>query len=258
MSDNNLSDILQNISKIPYVEPALECSWDEFKKVVVSRRSVRVFESEAVPETVIQGAIDLGLIAPTSSNLQQTEFYWVRSPEKKKRLAQYCLGQPAAATAGELVVVVARTDTWRRNAQAVLEGLKGMRAPESAISYYERLVPLAYGRGPLGLLNLFKRIYFSFKGLTAVTPREPKSYADLRVWAHKSAALAAENFMLAIRAQGFDSCPMEGHDSLRVRRLLGLPSGAEVNMVIGVGRRAPAGVYGPRLRLSRDLFVFEV
>ena len=258
MDVKEFKDIMNDLSKNPYVEPAVDCNWDEFRKVVLSRRSVRIFEKAAVPEVVIQGAIDMALVAPTSSNLQQAEFYWVRSPQNKKTLAKYCLGQPAAATAAELVVVVARTDTWRRNCQAVLKQLRDSNAPNSAISYYERLVPLAYGRGPLGTLNLFKRLYFWLKGLSGVTPREPKSFSDLRVWAHKSAALAAENFMLAIRAQGFDTCPMEGHDSLRVRRLLQLPKGAEVNMVIGVGRRAQAGIYGPRLRLPRNLFVFEV
>jgi nitroreductase len=241
-----------------YFEPAVQCSWDEFQKVITSRRSVRVFDQTPVPEAVIQQSIDMALIAPTSSNLQQSEFYWVRSPAKKKELISYCLSQPAAATASELVVVIARTDTWKRNCQRVLSELRRLGAPSSVISYYEQLVPLAYSAGPLGLMNFFKRIYFLVKGLTGVTPREPKSFGDLRVWSHKSTALAAENFMLSIRAQGFDTCPMEGHDSLRVRRLLGLPSGAEVNMVIGVGARSPTGVYGPRLRLDRELFVFEV
>lgn len=241
-----------------HVELPVECSWDEFKRVVISRRSVRVFEKVDIPPNVIQESIDAALVAPTSSNLQQAEFYWVRSLDKKKKLVQFCLGQPAAATARELVVVVARTDTWRRNRSAVLDQLHGIKAPASVIAYYEKLVPIAYGSGPLGLLNLVKRLYFCFKGLRTVTPREPKSRGDMRVWAHKSAALAAENFMLAIRAHGFDTCPMEGHDSLRVRRLLGLPRGAEINMVIGVGLRAPSGIYGPRLRLPRSWFVFEV
>ena len=80
----------------------------------------------------------------------------------------------------------------------------------------------------------------------------------MRVWAHTSAALASENFMLSIRAQGFDTCPMEGFDSRRVKKLLGLRRGAEVCMVVSVGKRAPGGVYGPRTRLPREWFVFQV
>ncbi len=258
MSSDNISDVLGDLKSTSVDEAPLICSWPEFRKVVTSRRSVRVFDAVPVPENVVQNAIDMALIAPTSSNLQQAQFYWVRSAENKAKLVKYCLGQPAAATAAELIVVVARRDTWRSNSAAVLAQMKAANAPKGVITYYEKIVPLAYNSGPLGVLNLFKRIFFTLRGLFAVTPREPKSKADMRVWAHKSAALAAENFMLAIRAQGFDSCPMEGHDSSRVRTLLGLPSSAEINMVISVGKRSPNGVYGPRLRLPRSKFVFEI
>jgi len=254
----SFTDILEKSKPGNYDEPALECSWDEFHKVVTSRRSVRQYDATPVPESVMRDAIDAGLIAPTSSNLQQTEFYWVRSSEKKAMLVLACFGQPAAKTAQELVVIVARTDTWKRNAKGVVKQLREADAPRGAIAYYERLVPLAYRNGPLGLLGLFKRIYFAIIGLWKPTPREPKSRADIRVWAHKSAALAAENFMLAVRAKGFDSCPMEGNDSKRVKRILGLGCGAEICMVVSVGKRAEGGVYGPQMRLQRDWFAFEV
>jgi nitroreductase len=139
-----------------------------------------------------------------------------------------------------------------------LQQLKTNGAPKAAVTYYEKIVPLAYRLGPCGLFGLVKRIVFNVQGLKEPTPREPKSLADMRVWAHKSAALAAENFMLAIRAQGFDTCPMEGFDSARVRALLGLRCRAEINMVIAIGRRGKGGIYGPQTRLPRENFVFEV
>lgn len=64
--------------------------------------------------------------------------------------------------------------------------------------------------------------------------------------------------MLALRAYGFDSCPMEGMDETRIRKLLQLPRAAEVCMVISAGKRAASGIYGPQLRFDRSLFVFEV
>ena len=73
--------------------------------------------------------------------------------------------------------------------------------------------------------------------------------SDMRIVAHKSAALAAENFMLSMAAIGYDTCPMEGHDSVLVKKALDLPAGAEINMVIGCGIREPHGVYGPRFRV---------
>jgi nitroreductase len=254
----SLKDVLEKAQPLNYIEPAAACSWDEFYKVISSRRSVRVYDQTPVPAAVIRNAIDAGLIAPTSSNLQQTEFYWARSPERKASLVKACLDQPAAKTSQELVVIVGRTDTWMRNSKAIIDQLRASGAPKSAMSYYEKLVPLAYRNGPLGLLGVFKRFYFFFKGLTGPTPREPKSFADIRVWSQKSAALASENFMLAIRAQGFDTCPMEGFDSKRVKKILGLGCGAEICMIVSVGKRGNGGVYGPRMRLPREWFAFEM
>jgi nitroreductase len=80
--------------------------------------------------------------------------------------------------------------------------------------------------------------------------------ADQRVTVHKSCALAAQTFMLSIAAEGFDSCPMEGFDQRRVKKNLNLPKGAEINMIISVGKGLPEGIWGERLRLPFDEVVF--
>ena len=64
--------------------------------------------------------------------------------------------------------------------------------------------------------------------------------------------------MLSLRAAGYDSCPMEGMDGVRVKKLLNLPSQAEICMVISAGKRAPGGVYGPRIRFDSSYFIHEV
>ena len=71
----------------------------------------------------------------------------------------------------------------------------------------------------------------------------------MRIVAHKSAALAAQNFMISMAAIGYDTCPMEGSDTLRIKRILNLPRGSEINMVIACGVRDPKGIYGPRFRV---------
>ena len=73
--------------------------------------------------------------------------------------------------------------------------------------------------------------------------------SDMRIVAHKSAGLAAQNFMLSMAAIGYDTCPMEGSDTNMVKRMLGLPYGAEITMVIGCGVRDENGIYGPRFRV---------
>ena len=112
---SKITDIFEKVPEIGHVEKAIETNSEEFEKVVRSRRSTRVFHDEPIPEKVMRRCLDLTVLAPNSSNLQPWEFYWVRDKQKKEKLIRYCLSQPAATTAQELVVCVARLDTWRRN-----------------------------------------------------------------------------------------------------------------------------------------------
>lgn len=258
--ENQNETVFNSIPKTEYTEAAAEVDSSAFRRIIDSRRSVRVFSEDAVPESIMQDCFDIALLAPNSSNLQPWEFYWVRSNEKKKALVQACFSQPAAKTAQELVVCVARIDTWKKHRNQMLDLLKaqGDSVPKAAFQYYQKLVPLAYELGPMGILGPIKRLLFWLKGLQGPMVREPVSRADLRLWATKSTALACENLMLAARAHGYDSCPMEGMDSKRVKKLLNLPNSASVVMVLGIGKRADNGVYGPQVRFARSQFIKEV
>jgi len=76
--------------------------------------------------------------------------------------------------------------------------------------------------------------------------------SDTKIVVHKSCALAAQTFMLSIAAEGFETCPMEGFDQVRARKALGLPRGAEISMIISVGKGTEKGIWGERLRIPYD------
>lgn len=57
--------------------------------------------------------------------MQLWEFFQITRPELIARVAGACLGQPAAATASEIVVFVTRQDLYRQRAQFVLEFERG-------------------------------------------------------------------------------------------------------------------------------------
>jgi nitroreductase len=63
--------------------------------------------------------------------------------------------------------------------------------------------------------------------------------------------------MLSIAAEGFHSCPLEGFDKLRVKKALGLPWGAEINMIVAVGKGTDEGIWGPRFRVPNEEVIFE-
>ena len=238
-----------------YMEAAIDVDKDAFKKVVESRRSVRIYDDSKVKEEDMLECLELSLLSANSSNLQPWEFYWVQDLDKKKKLIKYCLGQPAAATAQEMIVCVARPDNWKANTQAMLEMFKEKELPKAVSTYYKKIVPLAYNQGLFGLFGLIKSISVFFIGIKKPIPREPVSFNDMKIWAHKSTALACQTLMLSLRAFGYDSCPMEGIDSLRIKKLLQLPKKAQICMVISAGKRADNGVYGKRFRLPKDRFI---
>lgn len=234
---------------------APETDIEAFRKIVTSRRSVRRFTDEPVPNEVVDDCLDLAMLAPNSSNLQPWEFYVVRDAEIKAQLAKACLGQNAATTAQLLIPIVARANTWKKNSLRNLEYWPEETLPKIIKTYYSRLALFHYNPGPLGSLGLAKKAMGLIAGLKQPVPRGPYGINEMRTWAVKSTALAAENMMLAFRAHGFDTCPMEGFDERRVQKILKLPSDAIVTMILGVGKRAPNGIYHRRYRFPREEFI---
>lgn len=222
------------------------------------RRSVRIYRDDApLDSDKVKQCIENAVLAPTSSNLQLWEFYHITDKKVMKEVAHACMGQPAAATADQLVAVVTRKDKWRKRAKANIAFLKNVfgekpakeytKRERFALNYYKRLIPSLY-TDFLGILGFFKYIAFSIIGLFRPIYREVRG-SDMRIVAHKSAALAAQNFMISMAAIGYDTCPMEGSDTALVKKALALPAGAEINMVIACGLRDESGVYGPRFRV---------
>jgi nitroreductase len=224
-------------------------------EALAHRRSVRVFDPKKPIETKkVKYCLEQASLAPNSSNLQLWEFYHVTGLEIKKLVAINCYDQPAAKTAQEIVIPVVRLDLWQSRIKSNIEFIRSNvkntedeKKIKGALTYYEKIIPQLY-KGSWYLLGLLHKIKVIFDGIRKVTYREVTS-SDLRVVGHKSTALAAQTFMVSMAAHGYDTCPMEGFDSKRLKKLLNLPSGAQISMVIGCGIRKPEGLYGKRFRI---------
>jgi nitroreductase len=210
---------------------------------------------------VIQKSLERAILSPNSSNMQLWEFYWIQDPTEREKYTALCLGQSAAKTAKQIVVFVTRADLWKQRAnwnyERVKEGIKGEpnKLQKRGLDYYTKLMPLAYRSDIFGFWAFVRRSISFFGGLSKPFYRMGGK-ADQRITVHKSCALAAQTFMLSIAAEGFESCPMEGFDAKRVKKALNLPSGAEINMIIAVGKATPEGVWGPRNRVPYNEVVF--
>ena len=234
----------------------------EFQKIIDFRRSNRKFNPDiVVPDEIIRTSLERAILSPNSSNMQLWEFYWIKSEESLKAMVPLCLGQQAAATAKQMVVFVTRKDKWRERANWNLDRIKETiqgepaKIQKKALRYYDTIMPLLYKNDLLGISTLIRRSISLFMGWRKPFYRAGGKTAQ-RITAHKSCALAAQTFMLSVAAEGFHSCPMEGFDEHRVKKFLGLPGGAEINMIISVGLGTEVGIWGKRYRVPYDEVVF--
>ena len=236
----------------------------EFDKIVRTRRSVRLYKKTDINDDDVKDSILHASLAPNSSNLQLWEFYHVTSKKLMDKISEACFNQPAARTANQFVVIVTRKDLWNKRRMFNINTIKNkslntndksLKNRNLALKYYKYLIPTIY-REFFGLLGYFRYINAMIIGLFRPIYRQVTN-SDMRVVAHKSSALAAQNFMLSMTSKGYDTCPMEGFDSLRVKRILSLPYSSEVNMVISCGIRDDNGVYGKQIRVPFDDVYFK-
>jgi nitroreductase len=232
-----------------------------FQEIVNYRRSVRHYKDAPISTEKVKHCLKLASLSPNSSNMQLWEFYHITNPEIIRKLAVYCLGQQTATTAKQMVVFVTRQDLHRKRAKKMLELetkniLKNSpkEKQEKRIKkwqlYYSIVMPFLYTRF-IGILGIARKIMVSIIGIFRPIFHQV-SENDTRVVVHKTCALAAQTFMLAMSSEGYDTCPMEGFDSIRVKNILKLPFGAEINMIISCGIREVGGVWGERMRIPFD------
>ena len=235
------------------------------QEAITYRRSVRVYDpNQSIDSAIVKECIRQATLAPTSSNLQLWEFYHVTQKDTKEALAKACLNQNAARTATQFVVAVARKDKWKSRVKANLDFLKqqfeqqevrNSKREKMATNYYTKIIPTLY-TDFFGILGILKRVLATIKGISKPMYRQVLQ-SDLDIVAHKSTALAAQNFMISMAANNYDTCPMEGFDSKRVKDILGLPPAAMITMVISCGIRGKGGIYGPQFRVPFSEVYFE-
>ena len=236
----------------------------DFEEVVRSRRSIRNYEQVVdFDHGIVKKSLELAILSPNSSNMQLWEFYRIISPEAKEKIAHYCLDQNTAKTASELVVFVARPDYVKRSIKFNLDLVNDPESFEKESSkkkrrhYFSKTMPLFYSNDFLFIFSMIKKLIVTFTGFKRPSVREV-TVIDKKVTIHKSIALAAQTFMLAVRNFGYDTCPLEGYDSHRIKKYLNLPKQAQINMVITVGKSASDGVWYPQKRFDYSKVVKEV
>jgi len=192
-------------------------NYEDFKSIVLERRSVRKFTQDPVSVEDVRELIDCARFAPSDTNSQTWKFIAVMN--------------------GELIKTIEDV-TWeelhKRAADAEERGLtrEGRLLVKSFGPY-----ATAFSGAPVLIICLATPYESKFRERIF----NPIGLVENSVWDEegiKSSCLAAQNLMLAAHARGLATCPMTGPVLLaqhRLRELLPIPQEAQVNMVIALG-----------------------
>jgi nitroreductase len=193
-------------------------------EAIESRRSVKHFDpdhrmSEAEMEKVLGAAI----LSPTSFNMQNWRFVWVRDAAKRQAIRAAAWNQAQVTDASALLVLCADLQAHARDPQRYWQN-----APEPV---REMIVPM----------------------IGQFYANQPQLQRDE---AMRSVGIASQTIMLAARAMGYDSNPMIGFDPQVVAEVIGLPDDHVIGLVLAIGKAVkPAMPRGGQLSLEEVLLV---
>lgn len=231
-------------------------TWETFRVINASRRAVRHFDGMPISDEVVLAVLAEAQLAPSSKNLQPYCFHWIKDARVHEAIAATCRNQRAAKSASTLIVVSANS----------AYGLRTLNGWEAHVEQTDTLddKSKAYHRQELNLCRRFDRIsrlwlweplMVLISWLYPMLDLLPVGPSRTRHWVVRNSLYAAQTLLLAAAASGLDSCPMEGFSARQVARLLKLPRGSAVPLVIALGRRMPNARIEPRWRVPLEQVV---
>jgi nitroreductase len=171
---------------------------------IEQRRSVKHYDPEhRLSADEEKKLFELALLAPTAFNIQNWRFVVVRDPELRKQIRAVAWDQAQVTDASLLIILCADTKSWEKKPARYWKN-----APQPV---QEFLIPA---------------IDQYYRGRAQVQRDE----------AMRSCGIAAQTLMLAAKAMGYDSCPMDGFDFDAVGKLINLPADHVVAMFVAIGK----------------------
>lgn len=169
-----------------------------------ARRAIKHYDpTHRMTEEEIKTLLTAALQAPTAFNIQHWRFVTVIDPEVRKQIRAVAWDQAQVTDASLLIVLCADKDAWKKDAARYWKD-----APQPVQDF---LVP-AIGQ--------------YYEGREQVQRDE----------CMRSCGMAGMTIMLAAKAMGYDSCPMDGFDFDAVAKIIKLPEDHVISFMIAVGK----------------------
>ncbi|HTV86826.1 MAG TPA: nitroreductase family protein [Dyella sp.] len=230
--------------------------WSSFRTINAHRRAVRDFDGSAIADEDVRAILAEAQLAPSSNNLQPYRFHWIKDPALKREAAAACHNQRAAGGASALIALVADSALCRRSLDGLAGHIESCPGLGDASKTYHRTHLKTLRRfGSIGALPLWTPLMALACAIAPSCSMLPLGPSGTRHWAARNSLYAAQTLLLAAAAKGLDSCPMEGFHGRKLARLLKLPRGTVITLMVALGRRAPDARIEPRWRIPFDAAV---
>lgn len=168
------------------------------------RRSIKHYDAgHRMPDAEIRKLLDLTMQAPTAFNIQHWRFVVVQDPEIRKQIRAAAWDQAQVTDASLLVVLCANKDAWKEDPARYWKN-----APKEVQDI---------------LLPAIEQYYKD----------RPEVQQDECM---RSCGLAGATLMLAAKAMGYDSCPMDGFDFEQVGKIINLPENHVISFMVAIGK----------------------
>ena len=203
----------------------------ELLEAIQSRRSIRKFKSNEVPDEVIRELLDAARLAPSGSNLQATRFVVIKSPAERMKLKE-CTPLPFVAHAPVIIACCIDKEAMGN----------------TLVRYRELMEAQAFVGTPLDDPTLME---------AAAKRRSSMDQATIKAYLTLNAAIAIEHIVLRAVDLGLGSCWIMMFDSAKTKSMLQLDDRYDVVALLPIGYPDQSPAARPRLPLG-DLILKEV
>jgi len=172
---------------------------------IKARRAIKHYDPEhKMTAEEERGLLELAMLSPTAFNIQNWRFVVVRDPAIRQQIRAVAWDQAQVTDASLLIVLCGNLKSCEQDPARYWR-----HAPQPVQDF---LVPA---------------IEEYYQGKPQVQRDEVM----------RSCGMAGQTLMLAAKAMGYDSCPMDGFDYEAVGKILDLPSDHVISFMMAIGKK---------------------